>query len=170
LKPNQNQIGDRENSAMSNVLVIFQADTEHTEQMALAIAVGAVEAQASIRLRRLAASGAVEVAHKGYGKLQASDLLWADTIVVGLESPIPKSEELDALFTTLGAINPDQLKGKKAWTFNPELAPTQAQILVKSALSAAGIDHKIEISTAGTDDERISKLKEAGRQLAGKIN
>ena len=39
-------------SRMSNVLVMFQADTEHTEQMALAVGVGAVEAEASIRLRR----------------------------------------------------------------------------------------------------------------------
>ena len=31
---------------MSNVLVMFQADTEHTEQMALAVGVGAVEAEA----------------------------------------------------------------------------------------------------------------------------
>jgi hypothetical protein len=65
-----------ENGGMSNVLVMFQADTEHTEQMALAVGVGAVEAEASIRLRRLAAPGAIEVAHRGYGKLQAADLLW----------------------------------------------------------------------------------------------
>ena len=85
---------------MSNVLVMFQADTEHTEQMALAVGVGAVEAEASIRLRRLAAPGAVEVAHKGYGKLQAADLLWANTIVIGLESPTPKPEELRRLVLT----------------------------------------------------------------------
>ena len=74
---------------MSNVLVMFQADTEHTEQMALAVGVGAVEAEASIRLRRLAAPRAVEVAHRGYGKLQAADLLWADSVAIALESPIP---------------------------------------------------------------------------------
>ncbi len=59
---------------MSNVLVIFQADTERTEQLALAVADGAVEAEGSIRLRRLAAPGAVEVAHKSYGKLNPADL------------------------------------------------------------------------------------------------
>ena len=154
---------------MGNVLVIFQADTEHTEQMALAIAVGAVEAQASIRLRRLAAPGAAEVAHKGYGKLQAPDLLWADTIVVGLESPIPRSEELDALLSPLSATDPDQLKGKKAWTFNPELTPSAAQTLVNSALSAAGITgHELAILSVGVEDKLINQLKEVGRQLAGK--
>jgi hypothetical protein len=71
--------------SMSNVLVIFQADTEATEQLALAVGVGAVEAEGSIRLRRLAAADAVEVGHRSYGKLQAPDLLWANTIVVGLE-------------------------------------------------------------------------------------
>ncbi len=89
---------------MSNVLVVFQTDTEHTEQLALAVGVGAVEAEASIRLRRLAAPGAAEVAHKGYGKLQAADLLWADTVVVGLESPTPRPEELDALLSLLREV------------------------------------------------------------------
>ncbi len=100
---------------MSNVLVMFQADSEQTEQLALAVAVGAVEAEASIRLRRLAAPGAVEVAHKGYGKLQSIDLLWADTIVVGLESPTPRIEELEGLLSLLSAIDRDELDGKRAW-------------------------------------------------------
>src|SRR5258706_5759361 len=88
---------DRGMNSMNNVLVMFQADTECTEQMALAVAVGAVEAEANIRLRRLAAPHAVEVIHKGYGKLQAADLLWANSLAIGLESPAPKSEELGGL-------------------------------------------------------------------------
>src|SRR5271154_4988373 len=102
---------------MSNVLVIFQADTEQTEQLALAVAVGAVEAEANIRLPRLAAAGAVEVAHKGYGKLQAADLLWADTVVVGLESATPRVEELEGLLSLLTELDPGRLEGKRAWTF-----------------------------------------------------
>ena len=49
---------------MSHVLVVFQADTEQTEQLALAVGVGAVESEAGIRLRRLRTPGAVEVGHK----------------------------------------------------------------------------------------------------------
>ena len=127
---------------MSNVLVIFQADTEHTEQMALAVAVGAVEAEANIRLRRLAAPGAVEVAHKGYGKLQAADLLWADTIVVGLESSTPRAEELEGLLSLLGELDRVQFEGKQAWTFGPEgmtMNRTESQIFIESALHVAGL-------------------------------
>ena len=94
---------------MSNVLVIFQADTERTEQMALAVGVGAVEAEANIRLRRLAAPGTAELAHKGYGKLQEADLLWANTVVVGLESPRPKAAELNGLLSLLSAVDPGRL-------------------------------------------------------------
>ena len=155
---------------MSNVLVMFQADTECTEQMALAVAVGAVEAEANIRLRRLAAPHAVEVIHKGYGKLQAADLLWANSIVIGLESPAPKSEELGGLLSLLREIDPSKLNGKQVWTFNPEgLIPgrSEAQSLVESALRAAGM---IVLPTVplslGTGEDLIGRMKEAGRTLA----
>jgi hypothetical protein len=155
---------------MSNVLVMFQADTEHTEQMALAVGVGAVEAEASIRLRRLAAPGAVEVAHKGYGKLQAADLLWANSFVIGLESPTPKTEELGGLLSLLSEIDPGELKGKQAWTFNPGSViadRSEAQNLVESALRVAGI---VVLPTgslnAGSGEDLIARMKEAGRFLA----
>src|ERR1700679_1951638 len=127
---------------MSNVLVIFQADTEATEQLALAVGVGAVEAEGSIRLRRLAPAGAVEVGHKGYGKLQEADLLWANTIVVGLESPGPRAEELDGLLSLLSGADPGELGGKQAWTFGAEGLVgdrTEAQVFVESALQVAGV-------------------------------
>ena len=157
---------------MSNVLVMFQADTECTEQMALAVAVGAVEAEANIRLRRLAAPHAVEVIHKGYGKLQAADLLWANSIVIGLESPTPKSEELGGLLSLLREIDPGKLNGKQAWTFNPEgLIPgrSEAQSLVESALQVAGIVVlRTETLSARSGENLIGRMKEAGRLLASK--
>jgi hypothetical protein len=155
---------------MSNVLVMFQADTEHTEQMVLAVGVGAVEAGGSIRLRRLAAPGAVEVAHKGYGKLQAADLLWANSFVIGLESPTPKTEELGGLLSLLSEIDPGELKGKQAWTFNPGSVMadrSEAQNLTESALRVAGI---VVLPTgslnAGSGEDLIARMKEAGRSLA----
>jgi hypothetical protein len=157
---------------MSNVLVMFQADTEHTEQMALAVGVGAVEAEASIRLRRLAAPGAVEVAHKGYEKLQATDLLWANIVVIGLESPTPKTKELAGLLSLLKEIDPGELNGKQAWTFNPKeviAGRSEAQQLVESALRSAGIVVlPMEIGSAGAKEDLISRMKATGRSLAGK--
>jgi hypothetical protein len=155
---------------MSNVLVIFQADTEHTEQMALAVAVGAVEAEASIRLRRLAAPGAAEVAHKGYGKLQAADLLWANTIVVGLESASPKTEEMEGLISLLRPADQKKLTGKQAWTFSPggfHSSPSKAQVFVESALRVAGFTVlPPQIPNSGSEDNEIDSLKQTGRQLA----
>ena len=156
---------------MSNVLVMFQADTEHTEQMALAVGVGAVEAEASIRLRRLTAPGAVEVAHKGYGKLQAADLLWANSVVIGLESPTPKTEELGGLLSLLSEIDPGKLERKQAWTFNPDgviSGRSEAQNLVESALRVAGmmVLPTESLSAGGGGEDLIGRMKEVGRSLA----
>jgi hypothetical protein len=155
---------------MSNVLVIFQADTEATEQLALAVGVGAVEAEGSIRLRRLAATGAAEVGHKGYGKLQAADLLWANTIVVGLESPRPRAEELDGLLSLLSGADPGELGGKQAWTFRAEgLAgdKTEAQVFVESALQVAGVVVlPVAILHFAVGQEMLEQMKEAGRMSA----
>jgi hypothetical protein len=154
---------------MSNVLVIFQSDTEPTEQMALAVAVGAVEAQASIRLRRLAAPGAPDVGHKGYGKLQQRDLLWANTVVVGLESPTPRAEDLEDLLSLLSAADPAQLSGRLAWTFGPDgplEVQTKAQIAVELSLQVAGFE-LVPPSALAADEGTTEKMKEAGRLSSG---
>lgn len=152
---------------MSNVLVMFQADTEHAEQMALAVGVGAVEAEANIRLRRLAAPGAVEVAHKGYGKLQKADLLWANSIVVGLESATPRAEELEGLLSLLSEIDPGELDGKQAWTFSSKgltAGRSEAQIFVESTLRVAGIIVvPMEVLSGSDVKDLIGRMKAAGR-------
>jgi hypothetical protein len=157
---------------MSSVLVLFQSDSEQTEQMALAVAVGAVEAEGSIRLRRLAAAGAVEVGHKGYGKLQKADLLWADTVVAGLESEAPRAEELAGLLQLLSELDPGELNGKQAWTFGPDglvVGQTEAQIFVESALHVAGFKMLPDMAlVVGQTGDGTEKLKMAGRQSGGR--
>jgi hypothetical protein len=156
---------------MSNVLVLFQTDCEHTEQMALAVAVGAVEAEGSIRLRRLATAAAVDVVHKGYGKLQQADLLWADTVVVGLESAQPRADELAGLLQLLSEFDPGQLNGKQAWTFGPDglvAVQTEAQVFVESALRVAGFTVlSAGVLDSGLTDDITEKMKQAGR-LSGR--
>jgi hypothetical protein len=153
---------------MSKILVVFQADTEHTEQLALAAAVGAVEAEGSIRLRRMVAEGAVEIAHKGYGTLQGTDLVWADTVVVGLESERPRAEELNGLLQLLSGVDPGELEGKQAWTFGPEgirESRTEAQIFVESALRIAGfVLVPVEALGLGSGGDLLERMKEAGRR------
>ncbi len=149
--------------------MIFQADTEHTEQMALAVGVGAVEAEASIRLRRLAAPGAAEVAHKGYGRLQKADLLWANTVVVGLEDAMPKAEELEDLLSALKGVDAGELAGRQGWTFGTAgivskvAEKTEAQRFVEGALQTAGMTVLPAMAANAGDD--LEQMKEAGRQL-----
>ncbi|WP_254063892.1 hypothetical protein [Granulicella sp. S190] len=154
---------------MSQVLVVFQANTERTEQLALAVGVGAVESEASIRLRRLAMADSVEVGHKGYGTLKEADLLWADTVVVGLEDERPETEELNELLALLGTLKPETMKGKRAWTFGAEGDTPQksaAQRVVEDALVGAGITlPPLAILSAG---DATGRMKEAGQQMGKK--
>ena len=156
---------------MSHVLVVFQADTEQTEQMALAVGVGAVESEAGIRLRRLRTPGAVEVGHKGYGTLRGADLLWADTVVVGLEEGRAETEELDGLLAVLKELDSSQMKGKRAWTFSAqgiasgrtEAVKTEAQRVVEESLLAAGITPSSLVASDASD--MTERMKDVGRQL-----
>jgi len=157
---------------MTNLLILFQADTEATEQLALAAAVGGVEAQANIRLRRLTLPGAPEIGHKGYGTLQPADLLWADTLVVGLESTHPAPPELNPLLEMLRNLPADLPAGskKRVWSFHsasPGESPTAAQSLVLAACSAAGIQPlELPQSPTATPEERVAAMKQAGHRCA----
>ena len=154
---------------MSHVLVIFQADTEQTEQLALAVGVGAVESEAGIRLRRLRMPGAVEGGHKDYGTLREADLLWADTVVIGLEDERAGTEELDGLRVILKELDPTQMKGKTAWTFGAEgigkrdAGKTEAQRVVEESLLAVGITLLPLVASDAND--ATEQMKDVGRQL-----
>jgi hypothetical protein len=152
---------------MSNVLILFQAKTEAVEQLALAVAVGAVEAEGSIRLRRLTSPDAPELGHKSYGTLHAADLSWADVIVVGLEDPDPNPTELGPLFDLLQQT---PLASKHGWTFGPHgpgLSPTGAQSKVEDALRAARITLMPPVTTASSQD-LIATMKESGQASVAK--
>jgi hypothetical protein len=154
---------------MSHVLIVFQANTEQTEQLALAVGVGAVESEAGIRLRRLRLPGAVEVGHKDYGTLREADLLWADTLVVGLEGERAGTEELDGLRVILKELDPTQMKGKRAWTFGADgigkkdAGQTEAQRVVEESLLAAGI--ALLPSVVSDANDAMERMKDVGRQL-----
>ncbi len=149
---------------MSRVLIVFQANHEPVEQLALAVAVGAVEAEALIRLRRLAAPDAPEVGHKSYGTIAASDLAWADSIVVGLEDAIPDERVLGPL---LDLLAPNQSPERKcAFVFNAEGggSPTVAQKLVGESFELAGIVLATADDIASNDV--LLRMKQLGRAAA----
>jgi hypothetical protein len=79
-----------------NVLVIFCSRHGSTEKLALAAAVGAVQARANIRLRRLAEPGeesaeigeALARMRKEYVPPTQVDVLWADAVIIGMNGKI----------------------------------------------------------------------------------
>lgn len=79
-----------------NVLVIFYSCCGETERLALAAAVGAVQARANIRLRRLT-DGNTEIPEcrqalarmrREYVPPKQADVVWADAVIVGLNGRI----------------------------------------------------------------------------------
>jgi len=79
-----------------NVLVIFHSRSGATEKLALAAAVGAVQARANIRMRRLPDSSeesspgneALVRMRREYVPPTKTDALWADAIIIGLHGKI----------------------------------------------------------------------------------
>jgi len=150
---------------MSKVLVVFQANREAVEQLALAAAVGAVEAEALIRLRRLAAADAPEVGHKSYGRLQAADLAWAGAVVVVLEDASPEFETLDPMLDLLGET---ERTAGMAWTFREDgqdFPKTEAQRVVEKAFIAAGFSIMAFDDVAEPSDPH-ARMKRVGRMVA----
>jgi len=79
-----------------NVLVIFYSCRGETEKLALSAAVGAVQARASIRMRRLTDAGE-EIAEcretlarmrREYVPPTAADALWADAVIIGMKGTV----------------------------------------------------------------------------------
>ena len=79
-----------------NVLVIFHSRSGSTETLALAAAVGAVQARANIRLRRLPDFGedareeteTLARMRKEYVPPGKTDALWADAVIIALDGKI----------------------------------------------------------------------------------
>jgi hypothetical protein len=79
-----------------NVLVVFYSCCGKTEKLALAAAVGAVQARASIRLRRLTDQNedipecreALARMRREYVPPTTADTLWADAVLVGMNGTI----------------------------------------------------------------------------------
>src|SRR5688572_2063504 len=78
-----------------NVLVIFASRSGRTEKLALAAAVGAVQARANIRLRRLSDNSELESSNEILARMQREyvppaqgDAIWADAVIVALNGKL----------------------------------------------------------------------------------
>ena len=101
---------NRMKSSPVNVLVIFYSCCGRTEKLALAAAVGAVQARANIRMRRLTDSGeefpecqeALARMRKEYVPPAAPDVVWADAVIIGMNGKIAGVVEDAAQATAFG--------------------------------------------------------------------
>jgi hypothetical protein len=76
-----------------NVLVIFSSCTGATEKLALAAAVGAVQARANIRLRRLPDQSSEDGEdlirmRREYVPPKAADAAWADAVIIAINRKV----------------------------------------------------------------------------------
>ena len=108
-------------SSPVNVLVIFYSCCGNTEKLALAAAVGAVQARANIRMRRLTDSGeeipackeALARMRKEYIPPAPADAVWADAVIVGMNGKIAGIVDEAAEATAFGRRTATQTRETK---------------------------------------------------------
>src|SRR6516225_10910269 len=92
---------------MVNVLVIFESCSGATEKLALAAAVGAVQARANIRMRRLPdnsteSNETLSRMRREYVAPTSADTLWADAVIIGMNGKVCGIIDDVASATTFG--------------------------------------------------------------------
>jgi hypothetical protein len=142
-----------------HILVIFSCDTGAVEQLALAAAVGAVQARAGIRLRRIVNPGeavfaGTERLDQDYVTPRESDTTWADGFVLAVPGPF-SSHFLNAV-DSLGG-----LAGKPVVLF----AGTHA----RESLKGAEILSEIDVDRLNRDEALLlgRRVAETGKARRG---
>ena|SRR5438309_320079 len=102
-----------------NVVVTFYSHHGATEKLALAAAVGAVQARANIRLRRLpdieaAATAERDRMNMDYVAPREVDAVWADAIIVAIPSRISPAEWQGYIASLEALRSQGKLNGKVA--------------------------------------------------------
>jgi hypothetical protein len=129
-----------------NVLVVFYSRYGRAEQLALAAGVGAIQAEANIRLRRVADdvdravieadaawSAALTRMNRDYVPPRPADPVWADAIV--LATPAVSAGELAAYVASLPALGP--MAGKLAAPLAPPVAGDETASVDAICVAAA---------------------------------
>jgi NAD(P)H dehydrogenase (quinone) len=93
-----------------NAVVIFYSRYGHTESLALAAGVGAIQARANVRLRKIPETGDGQTTESEYIPPRQIDLEWADMLVLAIPSDAP-----DEMNRYLGTLK--DLSGKIAAPF-----------------------------------------------------
>jgi len=136
--------------AQTVVVVTFYSRGGVTERLATAAAVGAVQARAGIRMRRLAdadpaatlqrypeAQESLARMHREYVPPREADVQAADALIVGLPAGMtPRSGECSGFFEMLARLGGE---GKLAGKVAAAVGADQTLDAIAGALSAAGL-------------------------------
>ncbi len=103
---------------MVNVLVIFHSCSGATEKLALAAAVGAVQARANIRMRRLPdnsteSNETLSRMRREYVPPTPADTLWADAVIIGMNGKVCGEVDNPADATAFGRRMAEQTRAIK---------------------------------------------------------
>jgi len=153
-----------------NVLVVFYSRHGTAEQLGLAAGVGAIQARANIRLRRLAdiadpktieASPAwkqhLERMNRDYVVPRPADPAWADVIV--LATPADSSSEVEAYCASLRSL------GSMAGKIAAPLAPGGGESALRSIYSAAACAGMIVVPATTESGDSIDAARAFGRRV-----
>jgi hypothetical protein len=153
-----------------NALVVFYSRYGRAERLALAAGLGAIQADANIRLRRVAdrADAATISANEEWKKNldrmnrdyvapRPADPVWADVII--LATPAESAAEVESYVATLSSLG--SMSGKLA----APLAPDNREAALKPLYSAAACCGLIVAPCSQTSDDPIAAATAFGQRV-----
>jgi NAD(P)H dehydrogenase (quinone) len=153
-----------------NVLIVFYSRYGNAERIALAAGVGAIQARANIRLRRVAdladaktidATPAwrenLDRMNRDYVTPRAADPQWADVIV--LATPADSGAEIESFCTSLRSIAP--MAGKIA----APITPGDAESALRPVYAAAACAGMVVVPAKISSNDSIAAAREYGQRI-----
>jgi NAD(P)H dehydrogenase (quinone) len=165
-----------------NVLVTFWSRTGLTEKLALAAALGAVQAKANIRLRWLRETALAHDAdrvpgwrenrarmEKEYVVPREADLLWADAVVIGTPSNLSMAApELRSCLDLMAGLHQGEKLGCQvgAAFVSPARRPGQADSLLAAIYVSLAQCHLILVPPRHESADPLETARLHGRRVA----
>ena len=153
-----------------NALVVFYSRHGTAERLALAAGLGAIQADANIRLRRLAdlaEKTTIEADHewktnldrmnRDYVVPRPADPVWADIII--LATPADSSAELETYVASLSSL------GSMAGKIAAPLSPGNRESTLKPIYSASACCGLIVAPCGDTGDDPIATAQSFGQRV-----
>jgi NAD(P)H dehydrogenase (quinone) len=153
-----------------NALVVFYSRYGTTEKLALAAGLGAIQADANIRLRRVADGADLSTIqadpawkenlarmNRDYVVPRAADPVWADVII--LATPAEPSTEIEKYVASLAAL------GTMAGKLAAPLAPGQRESALRPVYAAAACCGLIVTPCEAAGDDPVAVAQSFGQRV-----